>query len=230
MILALESSYFDLSVALVGKDKYWQRVVNLRPHSQFALPLVQELLEEASIDLQDITGVAFGQGPGAFTGVRLACGLAHGLAMASRVPVFGVSSLLAMAVAADADTVLVIQDARMGEFYLAVYERISNWHWREIVTPVLVTDSYYSDFFFKKTGVLIGNGGEAWLKTQGDRGVEITRNFQVLPLYEARALEIGHWFVHQGQLESDVIVSHLEPIYARKKVALSLAERSVESV
>lgn len=225
MILAFESSYSELSVALVGTDKHWQRVTVLRPHSQFALHLVQELIEDATVSLQDITGVAFGRGPGAFTGVRLACGLAHGWAMASRVPIFGVSSLFAMAVATEANTVLVIQDARMGEFYLAAYERISSWHWREVVAPVLVTSSYHVEFSLKKIGTLIGNGCTAWLKTQEDGGEDATGNLHVLPIYEAKALDIGQWVMHQGRLEGEVNADNSEPIYARKKVALSLVER-----
>ena len=93
-------------------------------HSEFALPMLQALLKGESLD-----AVAFGAGPGAFTGLRIACGLAQGLAFAEGLPVIGISTLEAMAHEAGAARVVACIDARMREVYYAALEkRAGRWH------------------------------------------------------------------------------------------------------
>jgi len=93
-------------------------------HSEFALPMLQTLLKGESLD-----AVAFGAGPGAFTGLRIACGLAQGLAFAEGLPVIGISTLEALAHEAGAARVVACIDARMREVYYAALEkRAGRWH------------------------------------------------------------------------------------------------------
>jgi tRNA threonylcarbamoyladenosine biosynthesis protein TsaB len=93
-------------------------------HSEFALPMLQTLLKGESLD-----AVAFGAGPGAFTGLRIACGLAQGLAFAGALPVIGISTLEALAHEASAARVVACIDARMREVYYAALEkRAGRWH------------------------------------------------------------------------------------------------------
>lgn len=94
-----------------------------RLHSTSVLPMFDELLAEAQISLSDIDAVAFGRGPGMFTGIRIGAGIIQGIAYAADKPVIPVSSLRSLAAAVDADRVAVIQDARMSEVYFCAYQR-----------------------------------------------------------------------------------------------------------
>ena len=101
-------------------------------HSELALPMLQSLLNGSSID-----AVAFGAGPGAFTGLRIACGLAQGLALARGLPVLGVSTLEALAQESGGARVVACLDARMREVYYAALEkRAGRWH--EVIAPQCV--------------------------------------------------------------------------------------------
>lgn len=90
-------------------------------HSEFLLPTLRGLLAEAQMSLTQLDAVAFGCGPGAFTGLRLACGVAQGLAMGAGLGVVPVSSLAALSLQAGGERVFVATDARMGEVYSAAY-------------------------------------------------------------------------------------------------------------
>jgi tRNA threonylcarbamoyladenosine biosynthesis protein TsaB len=96
-------------------------------HSEFALPMLQELLKGSKIE-----AVAFGAGPGSFTGLRIACALAQGLAFARRLPVIGVSTLEALAQESGAARVVACIDARMREVYYAALEKRAG-RWREVI-------------------------------------------------------------------------------------------------
>src|SRR3954471_16648373 len=125
-ILAIETSSELASVALLRGETVISRVSSgVRTHSQSVLPMIQELLAEAAIALKDCDAIAFGSGPGSFTGVRTACGIAQGLAFGLDKPVVPIVTLQAMALAchkaSGASDVLAVLDARMGEVYWAQY-------------------------------------------------------------------------------------------------------------
>lgn len=122
-LLALESST-DLFTAALFLDG---RVVEREgapgaSHSDIALPTVRALLEAEGMALHDLSGIAFGAGPGAFTGLRLACSVAQGLAFGAGLPLLGVGSLEALALEAGAELVYACTDARMNEVYCAAYQ------------------------------------------------------------------------------------------------------------
>jgi tRNA threonylcarbamoyladenosine biosynthesis protein TsaB len=99
---------------------------------EFVLPMLEKLFERAGIGIQDLDAIAFGAGPGAFTGLRIACGVAQGLALARGLPVIGVSTLEATAGESGAARVLVALDARMREVYYAAFEKRSG-AWQAVV-------------------------------------------------------------------------------------------------
>lgn len=125
LILALETSTELGTCALWRDGVVHERICpGGRPHSETLLPLVRELLTDAGTGFGDLDAIAFGAGPGAFTGLRVACGLAQGLAVAVNIPVLPVCSLEIMAAGAGGDRVLALLDARMGESYAAAYCRV----------------------------------------------------------------------------------------------------------
>jgi len=90
-------------------------------HSETLLPLIRSTLADAGLGFADLSGIAFGAGPGSFTGLRVACGVAQGLAFAHDTPLLPVGTLEAMALAGGG-RVLVALDARMGEVYFGCFE------------------------------------------------------------------------------------------------------------
>lgn len=136
-VLALETSTEYCSVAL------WQDgVVSSRceavgqKHSERLMAMIDDLLQAAGCKLQAMDGIAFGMGPGSFTGVRIACGVAQGLALGANLPVIGVCTLEALAEASGHDKVVAVLDARMGEIYHAAYEKQSG-EWTATSEPCL---------------------------------------------------------------------------------------------
>jgi len=123
--LALDTSTEACSVALAldGQILALDEVCP-QQHSKRILPMVQQLLADAGVSLHQLDGIIFGRGPGSFTGVRIGVSVAQGLAFGADLPVFGVSTLAAMAQAAvqqNATEVIAAIDARMAEVYIAAY-------------------------------------------------------------------------------------------------------------
>ena len=130
ILLAIDTATESCSAALLVNGKVYQRTtLQARKHAELILPFVDELLTEAKIEKKDINGLVVGQGPGAFTGVRIGIGVAQGLALALNLPVVAVSNLKTLAFHAyqklatkSKKNILVATDARMKEVYWAKYE------------------------------------------------------------------------------------------------------------
>ena len=126
-ILALDTSTENCSAALsINGEVLVREFVSPREHTKRILPMVDSLLSEAGIKLTDLDALAFGRGPGSFTGVRIGTGIAQGLAFGADLPMLPVSTLAIMAQGAhrlhNATDVLPAIDARMGEIYFAQYQ------------------------------------------------------------------------------------------------------------
>ncbi len=136
-ILALEASTELCSAALWRDGRVDAReALEGQRNSEVLLPMVDELLAAHGVKRGDLNGIAFGAGPGAFTGLRIACGVAQGIAFGGGLPVTGVVTLCALAEAAQAPRVVCCLDARMGEIYHAAYEKDGD-DWREVCAPGL---------------------------------------------------------------------------------------------
>lgn len=125
-VLAIETSSDACSAALIVGECV-NEIFEIAPqkHTQFILPMVNKLLADAKLKLSQLDAIAFGCGPGSFTGIRLAASIVQGLAFGANLPVVPISTLHAMAQAAftelKAENVLVALDARMGEIYWGAY-------------------------------------------------------------------------------------------------------------
>src|SRR5262249_6915889 len=134
-ILALDASTDWCSVALGGERGFEERSEAAgQRHSELLLPMVESLLSKGKTSLSLLDGIAFGAGPGSFTGLRIACGVAQGLTFGAGLRLIGIGTLAAMAEAArrrrGANRVIAAIDARMREVYVAAYE-YQDEHWHE---------------------------------------------------------------------------------------------------
>lgn len=226
-ILALDTSTEYLSLALwLDGVVHARNLLAGQSHSQQVLPLLRELLSEAKLELHDFDGIAFGAGPGSFTGLRIACGVAQGLAFGANLPVLGISTLLALAHGLftgnkDASRVIACLDARMNEVYLAAYARNGDV-WDEISAPGL----YKPDALpaLPDTGwVGAGSGWNAYgdaLKRGYAGQVGLTMPGEYPNAVAMAVLAAPMFAAGQG-----VPAAQAAPLYIRNKVALKTSER-----
>lgn len=130
-ILAVDTATEACSAALMWQGSVSERYEEApRRHGELLLPMIDSLLQAGAARLADLDGIAFGAGPGSFTGVRIAAAVVQGLALGAGLPVVAVSSLAALAQAASeasgCSQVAAVLDARMGEVYFGLYRRASD--------------------------------------------------------------------------------------------------------
>jgi len=140
-LLAIDTSTDFCSVAASrGEGLFSRHEPAAQRQAEIILGLLEAVLAEAQLEFSRIDGIAFGAGPGSFTGLRIAAGVAQGLALARGVGVLGVGSLLAMAESvaegSEADRIVSCIDAHMGEVYHAAYRKVGD-AWEEICAPGL---------------------------------------------------------------------------------------------
>jgi tRNA threonylcarbamoyladenosine biosynthesis protein TsaB len=129
-ILAVDTATEACSAALLVDSEIVQKFeIAPRKHADLILNMIDQLLAEAQISLGQLDGIAFGRGPGAFTGVRIATGITQGLAYAADLPVIPISNLGALAQAViknGSRNIFSAIDARMKEIYWCIYQVSSN--------------------------------------------------------------------------------------------------------
>lgn len=221
-ILAIDTATEACSVALNNDGTLFAHFeLCPREHTQRILPLVKDVLTEGGVALSELDALAFGRGPGSFTGVRIGIGIAQGLALGAELPMIGVSTLATMAEGAwrksGATRVLAAIDARMGEVYWAEYQRDADgvWHGEE-TEAVLKLDAVTARLSaLSGEWATVGTGWQAWPDMAKDTGLTLTDGGVSLP--EAQdMLPIAH---HQLSLGHTVAVEHAEPVYLRNEVA-----------
>jgi tRNA threonylcarbamoyladenosine biosynthesis protein TsaB len=136
-VLALETSTEYCSVALLQDGAVAERSeLAGQKHSEILMAMLDDVLKLGGVKLAQLDGIAFGMGPGSFTGVRIACGVTQGLAFGASLPVAGICTLQALAEACGRRRVIAALDARMGEIYHAAYEK-QDGAWATVSEPCL---------------------------------------------------------------------------------------------
>ncbi|MGL4716177.1 MAG: tRNA (adenosine(37)-N6)-threonylcarbamoyltransferase complex dimerization subunit type 1 TsaB [Aeromonas sp.] len=219
-ILAVDTATEACSTALMVGDKVFSRWEEApRDHTRKILPMVQSVLDEAGISLSELDAIAFGRGPGSFTGVRIGISAAQGLAFGAGVPLIGVSTLAAMAQGAyrldGAEQVLTAIDARMNEVYFGRYELIDGR--MQLVGDEVVSDpAALVDARGKQAGPVacVGTGFETYGETLHDLADELTVSQVRFPAAEDMLpLARAAWLAGEA-----VPVEQATPVYLRDKV------------
>ncbi|MFM9912159.1 MAG: tRNA (adenosine(37)-N6)-threonylcarbamoyltransferase complex dimerization subunit type 1 TsaB [Methylophilaceae bacterium] len=222
-LLALDTSTEYLSLALWQDGAVTVReMLAQQKHSSLILPLLREMLDEAGLKLQDLDGIAFGAGPGSFTGLRIACGVAQGLAFGANLPVVGVCTLEALAVQSGADKVIACLDARMGEVYHAVYEK-KDTTWVEVLAPSLCHPTA-APKLEGKDWCGLGSGWDAYAEILQATYPNVKFIPNVFPLARHIAALAASMFVRgEGKPAHEA-----HPLYIRNKVAFTTEERAAK--
>lgn len=222
-ILSLDTSTELCSVALWldGATLVREELAGQR-HSELVLPMVRDVLAEAGLGLKALDGIAFGEGPGSFTGLRIGCGVAQGLAFGANLPVAGVCTLLALAESTEAERAIACLDARMGEVYHAVYEKDEGGGWKTLSAPGLSLPQDAPEVAGERwTGC--GNGFAAYGEALRSRYAG--RLAVVLPEALPHAAVIARLGAARFQQGLGRDAAEAAPLYIRNKVALKTSER-----
>ncbi len=221
-ILAIDTSGELCSVALARDGAVDVREVNAgRQHSELVLGMIDELLSAQGMRATELDGIAFGEGPGSFTGLRIACGVTQGLAFAGDLPVVGIGTLLAMAEATGATRVVACLDARMHETYLAAYEK-SGGDWGVVQAPGLYAPAEAPPL---PAGDWLGCGsGFASYREELARRYA-GRLARIDPDIRPHAREIARLALRRFEQGRGVDAAAAVPVYIRDKVALKVGER-----
>jgi tRNA threonylcarbamoyladenosine biosynthesis protein TsaB len=222
-LLALDTSTEACSVALfIDGDIRQHFEITPKAHTKLLLPMVESLLAEAELKLTQLDALAFGCGPGSFTGLRIATGVVQGLAFGANLPVVPVSTLAALAQEQSKALSFVATDARIGEIFWGIYQRNADSFveliGKEAVLPVSEIE------FPHQIAIGIGSGwrvyhDELLAKTQG---LVSEIKSDVLPQSSAIA-ELGVYGFQRGLA---VAAEFSQPIYLRDKVAQTEVERA----
>jgi tRNA threonylcarbamoyladenosine biosynthesis protein TsaB len=218
-LLAIDTATERCSVALYEDGATIERSVDTpRGHADMILPMIEALLAETHLSLNQLDGIAYGRGPGGFTGVRIAVGVVQGLAFGARLPTIGISNLAAVAqqFASTDDRVLVCMDARMGEVYWGVFECDASGLVHEVAPEeVAGPDRVLSQLTgFAAITVLAGTGFSAY--PQLTAALPHAASF---PLGLPRAREIALLGVNGLRHGAGRSARDAQPVYLRNQVA-----------
>ncbi|EKT62732.1 tRNA (adenosine(37)-N6)-threonylcarbamoyltransferase complex dimerization subunit type 1 TsaB [Providencia burhodogranariea] len=219
-ILAVDTATEACSVALLCDGEIISRfAISPREHTQKVLPMVEEVLLQAGVTLNQLDALAFGRGPGSFTGVRIGVGIAQGLALGANLPMIGISSLMTLAEGAyrisGQSNILTAIDARMSEVYCAKYQRTESGIWLGEESEAVMSPDVFRDKMTSLEG-LWGHAGTGWQAypqlqdsnlTLIDSTVELPAAQDMLPIAERL------WLA--GTVQS---VENVEPTYLRNEV------------
>ncbi|WP_340610239.1 tRNA (adenosine(37)-N6)-threonylcarbamoyltransferase complex dimerization subunit type 1 TsaB [Xenorhabdus bharatensis] len=219
-ILAIDTATEACSVALWNDGLIEaQFEISPREHTQRILPMVESVLSKGGMKLQQLDALAFGRGPGSFTGVRIGVGIAQGLALGAELPMIGVSSLKTMAQGVfrlkNVSNVLVAIDARMGEVYWAQYTRDEQGKWSGEETESVLKPEQAQAIMSNLTGewAIAGTGWEAYPQLL-ESHLSLIPGDMVLPHAEDM-LPLADQMWKEGEATA---VELAEPVYLRNEV------------
>ena len=218
-ILAIETATDACSVALSVDGRIVDRQTREpRVHAERVLQMIKDCLEEADLILASLDALAFGRGPGSFTGVRIAAGIVQGLSLGADLPVVPVSTLAGHAVAAwrefNARQVAVAVDARMNECYWGCFriseEGVASLVGEELIAkPAAVPPPGGGDW------VGVGSGWRAFPELRSVMPAVDVRSESILPL----ARDIVATAIREFERGEAVPAEQALPVYLREKVA-----------
>ena len=219
-ILAFETAVDPGSVALWLDGEVVERFCpEGMPNSATLLPLAEQALAGCGLTFAGLDGLAFGMGPGSFTGLRVSCGVAQGLAIGRDLPLLGIGTLEAMAMSAGGSRVMATLDARMGEVYFASFENGLRRGAESLCAPETVTLPDTPDW------LACGNALMAYPQLRERlAGCVSAWKPEIMPGAGAVARLAAPRLARGERIDP----ADAAPLYVRDKVAKTIAERLAE--
>lgn len=220
-IIAIDTATEASSVAIYDNGEIYSHYdISPREHAQRILPLIERMLAESGLTLNQFDALAFGQGPGSFTGVRIGIGIAQGLALGADLPMIGISTLETMAQGAHrvtgANNVLTAIDARMSEVYWAAYQRNDNAQWQAIQPESVLSPDAVAAQLNTLSGHwhTVGTGWQTYPEMAQHSHLTLSDGHMELPLaVDMLPLALTRW--QKGEY---VAVENAQPVYLRNEV------------
>lgn len=218
-ILALDTATEACSVALLHQEQITSEdELSPRTHTQRILPMVNDLLKAANISLKDVDYLAFGRGPGSFTGVRVGVGVAQGLALGAELKVVPISNLTMMAEQAyqelRAKEVIALIDARMNEVYFSQLVRTEQGWIEKVKEQVCSPENAIAQFKLDAENITVVGTGWAAYSQFAEQNLPLVVSGITLPSAKYM-LSLAELEIAKGNLKS---VDEIEPIYLRNEV------------
>lgn len=229
-VLAIDTATEICSVAVLHGDHLTEFVEQVgNRHSERLLPMIDAALAKAALKLGDIDAIAFGAGPGSFTGLRIACGVAQGLAYGKQKQVVAIGNLRALAAAAfwateQGTLLLAAIDARMNEAYCAVYQRDEAIS--EVRGPALASPQSLAQLALAARVQIVAGNALTVFRNSWPRDSAWTE----LPATMATAGTVARLARFDAARGLAVTPDRAAPIYVRDHVALTIKERERAAV
>jgi len=220
-ILSIDACTETISISLIIEKVITEKnFPSGKNYSGNILPEIKILLSESNLKIKDIGAIAFGAGPGSFTGIRVACGIAYGIAYANNLPIIGVNTLEALALLSKHENSISCIDARMGQVYLGIYQN-KNDVIKSLIEPGVFNPTELPKPPKIKKAIVIGSGLSSYKEQFKSQYADIE-----LEYFDGKCLlasAIGTLAI--GQFENGFNLRNAAPIYIRNKVALTTKER-----
>jgi len=220
MILSLDTSGPLFSIAILNNKCLEIREFEAnKAQSERMIIEIQALLKTLSLSFEDVKGIAFGSGPGSFSGVRVACGIAYGIAFAKEIPINGVNTLEALAAINNNKNTISCIDARMKQMYLGAFEsknsKITNKGEIGVYDPNNLPEYQLAD------PIIIGSGVKIYMNQLKKRYGHLN------PFYDEKNYALAGVIAQlsQNRFLKDFDLINASPSYIRNKVADTIIER-----
>jgi tRNA threonylcarbamoyladenosine biosynthesis protein TsaB len=220
-ILSIDTCTEIISIALINGKVITEKNFPLgKDYSGKILPEIKLLLSESNLKIEDIDAIAFGAGPGSFTGIRVACGIAYGVAYTNNLPIIGINTLEALAFLSNHENCISCIDARMGQVYLGIYQN-RNGTITSLIEPGLFNPTELPKLPKIKKAIVIGSGLSIYKKELRFQYSDIELEYFEDKCSLASAIGI----LSIGQFGNGFNLKNAAPIYIRNKVAQTTKER-----
>ena len=220
MILSLDTSGPLFSIAILNNKCLEMREFEAnKAQSERMIIEIQALLKTLSLSFKDIKGIAFGSGPGSFSGVRVACGIAYGIAFAKEIPINGVNTLEALAAINPNKNSISCIDARMQQMYLGAFEsknsKITKTGEMGVFDPKSLPEYQLTN------PIIIGSGVKIYINQLKERYDHLN------PFYDEKNYALAGVIakLSQNRFLKDFDLVNASPSYIRNKVADTIIER-----
>lgn len=225
-ILAIDTATDTCSVALqIDATIIERHKLAPQKQSELILPMIQEVLAESQLDLHQINAIAFGCGPGSFTGIRLATSIVQGLCFGADLPAIPISTLQALAQGFYHTTqnknIITSLDARMQEIYFAVYQADENGLMQPVINDCLCKPNapLFVDLMQKNSWIGIGSAWQVYSdilqQCCAQNAIQIS-NTQYD--YHSRARDIAELALVQYNLGKTIKAEDILPVYLQNNM------------